>query len=387
MINFILIKLKNYKGMIPVMIIMTLMSLIFVYIFGIGFSQGYTPKVGIVDLDKSESSKMIIERLKSNKGYEFIDNNFEDSINEVKSSGFIGVILFDKGFDEITFYRSGTSVEQVTLENKINSIIKEALDDQFFTNKLSISLKSVGEDISQEELYKKLSENKKDYVSYINNTSFFQKGMDVKYNALKSSFSGFLLFFSMFTIMFGIGSIVEEKELKVWQRQLVTPLSKKAIITGNLISNFIVSMVQLIIIVLISKILFNFEWGGSTLALILILGAYALAGTGMGLFIAGFVRTNQQLAAILPTVIVSTSMIGGTMWPVEIMQSRILRGLANLLPQRWGMDGLSKILIYNGGIKDVAKPILYLIIIALAFLFAATFTFKKEVKLKKEKLK
>lgn len=395
MISFIGMKIKNSKSLIPEMIIMSLMTLIFIYVFGIGFSQEYIPKVGIVDYDKSQVSNTIIEGLKNNQNYEFINDNFEDSINKVKKSELIGVILIDKGFEtklksgeaDISFYKSGNSIEQVTLENKLDNLIKDTLDDQYFIKEISLFLKNQGEKVSSEGLYNKLLDNKNNFKSYKTKAIFYQKADNIKYNTLKSSFSGFLLFFSMFTIMFGIGSIVEEKELKVWQRQLVSPLSKKSIITGNLISNFIVSMIQILAVVLISKFVFNIEWGGSTLALLCILSTYAMAGTAMGLFIAGFVKTAQQLSAILPTIIVSSSMIGGCMWPVEMMQSKILRNISNVLPQRWGMDGLSKVIIYNGGMNDIKKPILYLLTITIVFLLASIFPYKKMVKLSQEKTK
>lgn len=387
MISFIIMKIKNFKSILPVMLIMTCMTLVFVYVFGIGFSKGYVPKVGIVDEDQSQTSKMIVNSLQKNKKYDFFNSTFDEAKMTVEKDDAIGFIYLEDGLEKgleqnkvnVIFYRGGSSVEIITLESTLNALISEVLGDKGFTKGLTTLLVEKGSNITSEEVYSDLIANKSNYSTYESNSLFFNKDDGVQYDALKSAFTGFLLFFSMFTIMFGIGTIVDEKELKVWHRQLVSPLTKRTILTGNLVSNFVLGMLQLLLIVLASKFLFDMDWGGSTIALLSVLGAYVIAGTAMGLFIAGFVKTQQQLAAALPTIIVATSMIGGCMWPVELMQSKFLRSIAEVLPQRWGMEGLSQVIMYNGGMEDVIKPVIILLIMGAVFLIASIIPFKKSL--------
>lgn len=384
MISFIIMKVRNYISIFPMLIIMTCMTLVFVYVFGIGFSQGYIPKVGIVDEDQSQTSRMIVERLVNNEKYNFFIGNFEEAKRSVEKDDAIGFVYMKKGFEEalndkkvnVIFYRGGASVEIITLENRLNALISEVLTDKAFTNNLSSLLSEKGRPIASETIYTNLLSKKSEYITYQNQSAFYNKDEGVGYDTLKNTFTGFLLFFSMFTIMFGIGAIVDEKELKVWQRQLVSPLTKGTIIVGNLVSNFIIGMIQLYLIIIVSKLLFDMDWGGTLPALLAILGAYVIAGTSMGLFIAGFVKTQQQLAAILPTIIVSTSMIGGCMWPVELMP-KFMRAISQLLPQRWGMEGLSQVILYNGGMENVVKPIIILLIISAIFLAASIIPYRR----------
>ncbi len=379
MISLVMMKIKSNKSILPVMLIMTLMTLVFVYVFGVGFSKAYVPKVAIVDHDKSYTSKILIEKLVSNRKYQFEETDLKKSIATAEKGDIIGYIYIEKGFEnklelnqmEMYFYKNSASIENIALESTANRLISELLADQKYSKQLSEVLKAKGVLSNPEKLYAKLAENHKNYSTYKNKAYFYQTDKAIKYDAIKNSFSGFLLFFSLFTIMFGIGSIVEEKELRVWNRQLVSPISKSTIIIGNLISNFIVGIAQLLIIVLASKYILGIDWGGSIIALLSVLAAYTLAGTAIGLFVLGFVKTQQQLAAILPTIIVSTSMIGGCMWPVEVMQSKLLRGLAELTPQKWGMSGLREIIIYNGTMQDVIKPIIVLLLMTGFFIMAS----------------
>lgn len=379
MIDFIGSKIKTYKAMIPVMIIMTAMTLIFIYIFGIGFTQQFIPKVLIVDQDQTDSSKMMIERLEANDQYAFTKSDLEQGLKKLEGKKVMAVVLFDQDFEknlshlteEVVYYKSGETVEQNSLKRFLGEVIGEVVTDLNFSEKVSIGFQS-----DQQALYQEIVGTTKDYVTFSNNASFFNKGTST-YSAIKHYFSGFMLFFSMFIIMFGIGNIVDEKEVGVWNRQKVSPMSPGLILMGNLITNFIVGMAQMIFVVLVSKFVFHIEWGGSTIAMLLVLGAYVIAGTAMGLFIVSFTKTQQQLAAVLPTIIVSSSMIGGCMWPIELVKNKFLLFIANLLPQRWGMEGLSKIMMYDGTIQDVLWPIAYLLIIAAVMMALAIIPYKK----------
>lgn len=385
MISFILMKIKNYKSMVPVMIIMTAMTLVFIYVFGVGLSKVYIPQAAIVDEDGSQSSKMVVDKLRNQKGFDFSLGNRIEILQALEKNKFIGVVYIPKGFEkqlelgtsEVTVFKAGSSLEEATLENKLGALMNEVLQDKSFSSGLSQFLKGKGVSSSTEAIYQNLVETKVAYITYKNNVTYYKKADYVQENNIKQYFAGFLLFFSMFIIMFGIGAVVEEKETRVWQRQLVSPISMTTLMTGNLISNFIVGISQLIFVVLVSKLLFGISWGGSTLAMVFILAAYVIAGTAMGLFISGFVRNQRQLSAVLPTVITATSMIGGCMWPVEMMQSKFLRTVADFLPQRWGMKGLTQVLIYNGGVQDIVKPVIVLLIMSVLFLFCSILSMRK----------
>lgn len=381
MIAYILFKIKKYKVMIPTAIITTILTLVFIYVFGNGFSQTYVPTIVIVDEDQSETSIAITDQLMKHKSYSFKKGELKAAKSDLEKKQITGVVLFEKGFEgslttlesRVVFYRNGVSIEAMNMENNLKQYISEAISDDSFPHQAAEYLP-----IDEAALRSRFEDNNKGYVTYELDSSYYSKTSG-EYNVYKYNFSGFILFFTMFTIMFGIGSIVEEKEIYIWQRQMVSPLSSATILIGDLISNFIVSMLQMSAVVLLSRIIFKIEWGGSTLALLLVLGAYVMAGTALGLFIACLVRTQQQLGAILPTVVVATSMIGGTMWPREIMNNKVLLAISDLLPQRWAMKGLLDVIMYNGSLKDVLQPILILLIITTVLLLASLKPYRKVI--------
>lgn len=365
MISYIIFKIKKHKVMLPTILITSILTMIFIYVLGSGFSQPYVAEIAIVDLDQSETSIAITGHLKEYENYSFQEDEFEHAKKELEGSRIAGIVFIDKGFEEkladgkclVTLYKNGVNVETMYLQNSLQQYISDAISDNRFPAEAASYLP-----VKEEVLRDKLEEIGSEYVTYEVNSTYYEKASS-EFSMYKYNFVGFLLFFSMFTIMFGIGSLVEEKEIHVWQRQMVSPLKTGTILIGDLISNFVVGMTQMTLVILLSKALFHIEWGGSTLAVILILGAYVLAGTALGLFVSCFVKTEQQLGAFLPTVIVATSMIGGTMWPRDMMNNKLLLAISDVLPQRWAMKGLLEVIMYNGGLKSVLQPILYLLLI------------------------
>lgn len=383
--SIILLKLTLMKQMLSTVLIFTGMAIGFVYVFGTGFGSAYVPTVSIIDEDQSEVSQKLMDRLETSKSFNFEYGNYEDSIASLKKSHILGVIYIEEGFEEelalnnldkLVLYINGAAVEQNTLKSMLANEISEIKGNINFSKGFTQLMNSVDVSLTADAIYEKVVNEKEQYPANTL-TSEVYKSNTVDYDATKHYFSGFLIFFSLFTIMFGMSSIVKEKEVKVWQRQIVSPLSNRQIILGNLITNFLLGSAQLAFIVLLAKFLFGIDWGGSTLALILVLAAFSIAGTAMGLFCVGFVKTEQQLSALLPTVIVATSMIGGCMWPIDMIDNKLLVFLANLTPQRWAMSGIKKVLIYNGSLNDVVMPIIYLMIITAVFFILSTVVYRR----------
>jgi ABC-2 type transport system permease protein len=92
--------------------------------------------------------------------------------------------------------------------------------------------------------------------------------------------------------------------------------------------------------------------------------------TSLGLMLSGIVKTEAQLGAIAPVVLTSTSMLGGTMWPLEIVNNKVLLFLAELTPQKWAMQGMLNIASKGMGFESAIMP--SLILLAMGIIFFST---------------
>jgi len=385
MINILILKFKLTKQMLPIILIMTGMSLLFIFIFGQGFSQVYRPVVSIVNEDQTEASEQLIDQLTNSPEYKFIEETLDESLSNLESGSVLMSIYIKEGFEDsldtdtvnMSIYIKSSAIEAISIENKVNFIVTELVTNRRFANNFAAGFEGSPISIKASDIYDDVVRLTNDYPANEVLTLKADNSEATGYDTTKHYFAGFMVFFSLFTIMFGIGTIVDEKQNRVWARQLVGPSSQFQMIMGNLIGNFILGIVQLLVIVLIAKYAFGIDWGGSIIALLIVLASFSLAGTAMGLFIAGFMNTEQQLGAILPTIIVSTSMLGGCMWPLSIINNKVLLFIADLTPQRWAMTGVEEVVIGNGQIVDVLQATSYLIIIAIVFLALSIIPYTK----------
>lgn len=179
---------------------------------------------------------------------------------------------------------------------------------------------------------------------------------------------GFTVTFLMMTIFMKGGAILQERQNGTWGRVLTTPASKVAIVGGYLFSFFLVGMFQFIVLVVAGSLLFQITWG--PLPQLLVMGAaLVLCSAGMGLFLAGVVRTHEQQATIGAVFVTATSMLGGVYWPLEMM-SKTMQRIGHLTPQAWAIEGLREVMLRGGAWGSLTWPLVVLLSITVIFLGA-----------------
>ena len=130
---------------------------------------------------------------------------------------------------------------------------------------------------------------------------------------------------------------------------------------------YLTGAIQIGVLILGGKYLFGIDWGNSLLGVLLVAGAFVFTVTSMGLMLAGLVKTHAQLASITPVILTSTSMLGGCMWPLEIVNNKVLLFLAELTPQKWAMQGIESIASKGMGLEAAIFPTLILLGMGVAF--------------------
>ena len=155
-------------------------------------------------------------------------------------------------------------------------------------------------------------------------TSFRTQGESewADYNDLMHYVLGFMLFFSTFSMIYVMSDILKEKKQHIFQRNLVTPINRASQLFAKMFVTFLLGFVQISIILLAGKYLFHIHWGGNLGILLLISACYILTFTCLGLFLSSIVKSYDQLGALSPIILVSTAMLGGCMWPIELITNK-----------------------------------------------------------------
>jgi len=385
MLNMIRVRFLEYKRLWPVILAMTVMAIVFIYIFGGGFSQEYKSNVSVVDNSGSEESIAFIEGLKNLDNFSIYVLDYDESIKQLEKSDIIAVVVIPENYNtavydgtaSLEFIKTGRLMEHETLKQSIKDIVSETIGNSRFVDSITPVYGMLNINLNKELLLEAIEDNYRDRPIMIVDSKVYDNDGANVYDSLKHSFMGFILFFSLFTMVFGIGSIVEDKENRIWHRQIVSPLPGTTILGSALIVGFVVGFLQIGMMIISGKYIFDIDLGNSTPALVLVLSAYIIASMSLGLFISSFVKTEQQLGAVSPMIIVSTSMLGGCMWPLEMVTNKFVRGLSLMTPQRWAMEGLQKVILYNGNVADVLQQIIYLLMLSLVFFIFAMIPYLK----------
>ena len=96
--------------------------------------------------------------------------------------------------------------------------------------------------------------------------------------------------------------------------------------------------------VLAGRFLFGVSWGSSPLGLVLVLGSYTVAVSGMATLVGALVSTPEQASGLgwISTMVMAG--LGGCWWPSEVMP-RWMWKLAHIFPTAWAMDGFHALVL------------------------------------------
>ena len=169
-------------------------------------------------------------------------------------------------------------------------------------------------------------------------------------------------------------SIVREKERGTMEVLLVSPARPLMVIIAKAVPYLVLAFVILIVILLMAHYVLDVPLAGSLFWIIAVSIIYILLALSLGLLISSVAKT--QLVALLLSAMVllmPVVMLSGMMFPVESMP-QILQWIAAVVPPRYYIDAMRKLMIMGVGIGDVMKEV---IILAAMTVLLLTIALKK----------
>jgi ABC-2 type transport system permease protein len=183
---------------------------------------------------------------------------------------------------------------------------------------------------------------------------------------------GYAIFFSLFSINAAAATILQEKEDGTFRRLLIAPVQKYALLGGKLLAQFLLTLLQLIILFAVGYLAFHIHIGSWPAVILLLIGS-SFASTGLGILLVSVVKTRRQLNPIVTLVTLVTSAIGGAWWPLYI-EPTWMQNVARIGITAWAIEGLNGVMIFGKGFTDVLPDVLGLFAYGIvAFLVAMRF--------------
>lgn len=171
---------------------------------------------------------------------------------------------------------------------------------------------------------------------------------------------GVLVMFVALNIITSAGGyIIDEKQIGTWQRILASPTSYWELMAGYFIKIFALAWLQSLVLLLSSKYLFGAPWKQGYLEVVVVLTVYIFAMTGLGLFIAGFVKSTGQVQMVAMAVVMVGTMLGGVFFPIE-EPTGIIKVIGAISPQSWAAKALKEILTSGIELASLTTPLLWM---------------------------
>jgi ABC-2 type transport system permease protein len=171
-------------------------------------------------------------------------------------------------------------------------------------------------------------------------------------------------------------TITREKEFGTMEVLLVSPLKPVQIIIGKVMPYFLLSFINVIMILLLSWFVFGLPIKGSLILLLAESMLYILMSLSLGILVSTVSKNMQQaifisfVGLMLPTILLS-----GFIFPIENMPKGY-DWIAALMPPRYFIIIIKNIMIKGTGFFYVWKETMILIIFTLAFIALSIRKFK-----------
>ncbi|MBR3541765.1 MAG: ABC transporter permease [Bacteroidales bacterium] len=174
-------------------------------------------------------------------------------------------------------------------------------------------------------------------------------------------------------------SIVREKERGTMEVLLVSPVRPLMVIVAKAIPYLVLAFVILIVILLMAHYVLSVPLAGSLVWILLISVIYILLALSLGLLISNVAQT--QLVALLLSAMVllmPVVMLSGMLFPVESMP-KILQWISAIVPPRYYISAMRKLMIMGVGIREVMHEVVILIGMTAFLLTVALAKFKERL--------
>ena len=166
-------------------------------------------------------------------------------------------------------------------------------------------------------------------------------------------------------------SVVREKEKGTMEVLLVSPVRPLMVIIAKAVPYLVLAFAILVVILLMARYVLGVPLAGSLLWIIVVSVIYILLALSLGLLISNVAQT--QLVALLMSAMVllmPVVMLSGMLFPVESMPV-VLQWLSAVVPPRYYISAMRKLMIMGVGIREVAHEVSVLSGMTAVLLFIA----------------
>lgn len=186
-----------------------------------------------------------------------------------------------------------------------------------------------------------------------------------------------LVLFVFISSIAGAAGLIEARRLGISKRIFSTPTSSRAILLGHSLARFTNAAFQGMFIFVVGALVFRVSWGDSV-GTAMVIASFTLVGTGIGMLAGTTFRTPEQASSIGPPMGIAMGMLGGCMWPLEIVPPA-MRAFGHITPHAWAMDAFVDLIGRRASYQAVLPEVGILLAFALILIPLATIRLRRSL--------
>jgi len=211
------------------------------------------------------------------------------------------------------------------------------------------------------------------------------KPYDVKTEGAVSGHSSYFDFIApgimamtvMMSVMTGLpAAISQEKEVGTLDGMMVAPINRLSIILGKTLAQTARGLLQGVLILALSVVLFGVNIQGNILLVfgLLLLGVFSFVG--LGVVITSFAKDQETAMMLMMTLMFPMMFLSGVFFPIQQMPW-YMQVVSKFLPLTYASTALRKVMVLGAGIPEIATELTVLIVFGVIMTAIAVPVFRR----------
>lgn len=344
-----------------VLLILIGMPIVQVLLFGFVLSNEVKDsRVIVIDHAHDEASRQLIDKLEASRYFEIerITSDNGEVVSTFQQGKIKAAIVIPVNFRHDLLHGNTTQLQIITDGTDVNA-----------ANTINGYFGAVVQDFSVS------------HSSLVKKSFLITTEMRMLYNPQLQGAPNFVpgvmaMVLMLVCVMMTAVAIVKEKETGTMEVLLVSPMRPLLVIVSKAIPYLFLSLINLIVIILLSVYVLEVPVKGSILLLISLSSIFIVTCLALGILIS--IQTDSQQAAMFASLLgmlLPTVMLSGFMFPIENMPLP-LQIISNIAPSKWYYIIVKNVMIKGAGFSAVWKETVILIAMSLVLLGISLKKFK-----------
>jgi len=316
--------------------------------------------IAILDHSKDATTKEIIDKIAASKYFSIKQMvTQEEDIESVFQKGQVKSVLnFEKDFSKNLIKEHKATVQIITDATDPNTA-------NTISNYVNAILRQYQTELNKEVAiaYQIIPETRMVYNPELKSVYMFVPGV-------------MTIILMLVSAMMTSISIAREKELGTMEVLLVSPLKPIQVIVGKVFPYIFLSIINAVVIVLLSIFIFKMPIQGSLMLLALESVLFIISALSLGILISTISATQQTAMMIsLMGLMLPVILLSGFIFPISSMPLP-LQWISNIIPARWFIIIIKSIMLKGVGLQFIWKETLILIGMTLFFIVISVKKYK-----------